>query len=71
MSIHPTKLTLEYWRDGDWYVGQLREVPGVLSQGSTLRELEGNIQDAYQLMLKDRRPAFRRRAKTKVIALTA
>lgn len=53
MPGHLTKLTLEYWRDSDWYVGQLREVPGVLSQGSTLRELEENIQDAYQLMLKD------------------
>lgn len=71
MPGHLTKLTLEYWRDGDWYVGQLREVPGVLSQGSTLKELEENIQDAYHLMLKDRRPSSRPRAKTKVIALTA
>lgn len=71
MTGHPTKLTLEHWKDGDWYVGQLQEVPGVLSQGSTLRELEENIQDAYQLMLKDRRSASHRRAKTKVIALTA
>jgi predicted RNase H-like HicB family nuclease len=66
-----TKLTLEYWKYGDWYVGQLREIPGVLSQGSTLKELEENVQDAYHLLLKDRRPASRRRAKTKVIALTA
>ena len=44
MPGHSTKLTLEYWRDGDWYVGQLREIPSVLSQGSTLKELEENIQ---------------------------
>ena len=24
-----TTFTLEYWRDDDWYVGQMREVPGV------------------------------------------
>ena len=25
--------TLEYWIDDGWYVGRLREVPGVFSQG--------------------------------------
>lgn len=42
--------TLEYWRDEGWYVGRLREVPGVMSQGQSLPELEENIRDAYQLM---------------------
>jgi predicted RNase H-like HicB family nuclease len=45
--------TLEYWQDEDWYVGQLREVPGVFSQGETLTELEENIRDAYELVLED------------------
>jgi predicted RNase H-like HicB family nuclease len=42
--------TLEYWRDGDWYVGRLVEVPGVFSQGRTLEELTENIQDVYVMM---------------------
>jgi predicted RNase H-like HicB family nuclease len=42
--------TLEYWMDDDWYVGRLREVPSVFSQGETLPELEENIRDAYQLL---------------------
>ncbi len=42
---------LEYWLDGGWYVGRLKEVPGVFSQGETLYELEKNIQDAYKLMI--------------------
>ena len=42
--------TLEYWQDEGWYVGRLKEVMGVLSQGQTLAELEENIRDAYQLM---------------------
>ena len=46
--------TLEYWVDEDWYVGRLREVPGVFSQGVSLQELEENIRDAYQLMMEDR-----------------
>ncbi len=49
------EFTLEYWRDGDWYVGRLVEVPGVFSQGKTLTELRENIQDAYELMVTQER----------------
>ncbi len=45
--------TLEYWPDGDGFVGRLKEYPGVLSQGDTLEELQENIRDAYQLMMAD------------------
>jgi predicted RNase H-like HicB family nuclease len=45
--------TLEYWRDGGWYVGKLKEVPGVFSQGKSLKELEENIRDAYYLMVEE------------------
>ena len=45
--------TLDYWIDDDWYVGKLREVPGVFSQGETLEELKINIQDAFTLILQD------------------
>ena len=41
--------TLEYWIDEGWYVGRLKEIPGVFSQGESLEELEENIQDAYRL----------------------
>ncbi|KAF5412569.1 MAG: hypothetical protein C5S47_01075 [Candidatus Methanogasteraceae archaeon] len=43
--------TLEYWIDERWYVGRLREVPGVFSQGESLEELEENIRDVYRLMI--------------------
>jgi predicted RNase H-like HicB family nuclease len=45
--------TLEYWLDEGWYVGRLREVPGVFSQGKTLEELEIAVRDAYNLMLEE------------------
>ncbi|MBW8876299.1 MAG: type II toxin-antitoxin system HicB family antitoxin [Acidobacteria bacterium] len=45
--------SLEYWVDDDWYVGRLKEVPGVFSQGESLTELEENIRDAYQLLIED------------------
>jgi len=44
------RFALEYWLDDGWYVGRLREVPGVFSQGQTLAELEENIQDAYEAL---------------------
>ncbi len=53
-------LTLQYWKDGDWYVGQLVEVPGVMSQGKTLEELQANIDDAYRLLLAERKQTFSR-----------
>lgn len=45
--------TLEYWIDDDWFVGKLKEIPGIFSQGETLEELETNIQDAYDMILKE------------------
>lgn len=44
---------LEYWLDDGWYVGHLKEVPGVFSQSETLEELEDNIRDAYELLTAD------------------
>jgi predicted RNase H-like HicB family nuclease len=44
--------TLEYWQDDGWYVGRLKEIPNIFSQGETLTDLEKNIRDAYWLMLE-------------------
>jgi predicted RNase H-like HicB family nuclease len=46
--------TLEYWKDDTWYVGRLKEVPGIFSQAETLLELEENIQEVYHLMLEQK-----------------
>ncbi|MFH1076154.1 MAG: type II toxin-antitoxin system HicB family antitoxin [Pseudomonadota bacterium] len=43
--------TLEYWQDDGWFVGKLKEIPGVFSQGETVEELKKNIVDAYHMML--------------------
>ncbi|MGR9108627.1 MAG: type II toxin-antitoxin system HicB family antitoxin [Gammaproteobacteria bacterium] len=45
--------TLEYWIDEGWYVGKLKEVPGVFSQGSSLDELEENIREVYALLMEE------------------
>ena len=45
--------TLDYWIEDGWYVGKLREVPGIFSQGGTLEELKLNVKDAFELMLEE------------------
>jgi predicted RNase H-like HicB family nuclease len=45
---------IEKSEDG-WYVGQLEEMPEVLSQGKTVKELIANLKDALNLILEDRK----------------
>jgi predicted RNase H-like HicB family nuclease len=47
------QFTLEYWKDDGWYVGRLKEMPAVMSQGETLEDLQSMIRDAYHLMVED------------------
>jgi len=60
-------LTLEYWIDDGWYVGRLKGVPGVFSQGASLDELEENIQDAYRMMIEEEGPPPAENTHTKEI----
>lgn len=61
------RFTLEYWIDDEWYVGKLKEVPGVFSQGESLDELETNIRDAYKLMIENEAPGGPPGSQTKEI----
>ena len=45
--------TLEYWKDEGWYIGRLKEVPGLFSQGRSLKELQDNIRESYYLVLEE------------------
>lgn len=61
------RFTLEYWIDDDWYVGRVKEIPGIFSQGESLAELEENIKDAYALMIENEPIVNRPDTKTKEI----
>ena len=63
------RFTLEYWVDEGWYVGRLKEVPGVFSQGESLEELEENIRDAFRLRLQEEQIPSPTEARTKQIEL--
>ena len=60
------QFTLEYWIDKGWYVGRLKEIPGIFSQGETLNELKTNIVDAYYLVLKESKESLPENIKNKV-----
>jgi len=61
------KFTLEYWIEDNWYVGKLVEVPGIFSQGKSLKELEENIIDAYKLMVGEEPKVSHPKSRTKNI----
>jgi predicted RNase H-like HicB family nuclease len=69
--LMPVRFTLQYWTDDGWYVGRLKEVPGVFSQGETLEELEENIRDAYELVSVDEEASLPEGAKTKLVEIGA
>jgi predicted RNase H-like HicB family nuclease len=61
--------TLEYWQDEGWFVGKLKEVPGVFSQGETLEELKQNILEAYNLMIEEEKKVLSTVVKSRIRAV--
>jgi len=49
------KFTLLIRQGQTQLIGQLKEIPGVLTQGQTVAEIRENIQDALALYLEDMR----------------
>ena len=49
------KLTLVIRQGKTHLIGQLKELPGVLTQGNTVAEVKDNIRDALALYLEDMR----------------
>jgi predicted RNase H-like HicB family nuclease len=46
-----TELTAVIERHGRWYVAYIPEIPGVNTQGRTLKETRENLRDALELIL--------------------
>ena len=51
------KLTMIYWKSEKFWLGRLAEHPEIMTQGRTLKELEENLREAYQLMVLDDVPS--------------
>jgi len=46
------QFTAVYKKSDRWYLGWIEEIPGVNTQGKTLKETKGNLQDALELVLE-------------------
>ncbi|MBM4446641.1 MAG: type II toxin-antitoxin system HicB family antitoxin [Chloroflexi bacterium] len=46
---------------GDWYIGYVEELPGVNTQGRTLKEVRENIREATQLIIEANRELMAKR----------
>jgi predicted RNase H-like HicB family nuclease len=46
-----TKMQMIYWKSDKFWVGKLLEHPNIMTQGKTLKELEENMKEAYELMM--------------------
>jgi len=46
------ELIASYKKSGKWYVGWVEEIPGVNTQGKTLKECRKNLADALRLIIE-------------------
>lgn len=46
------QFTAVYKKDGKWYLGWIEEIPGVNTQGRTLKEVKENLREALFLILE-------------------
>ena len=49
------QFTAVYKKNGRWYLGWVEEIPGVNTQGRTLKEAKKNLKEALQLILETNR----------------
>ncbi len=49
------EVTMRYWKEDDFWLGQIKNHPQFVTQGRTLGELQEMILDLYQLMVEDER----------------
>jgi predicted RNase H-like HicB family nuclease len=52
--------TAVFQKRQDWYIGWVEEVPGVNTQGKTLKETKDNLREALELVLETRRALLKK-----------
>ena len=61
------QFTAIYQKHGKWYLGWVEEIPGVNTQGKTLKETKENLEEALLLILEVNRILSRKEISGKVI----
>ena len=50
-----TLLKDSYWQDGEMWIGYFEEYPDYITQGENIEELQENLKDIYQALIKGER----------------
>ena len=62
------KFTAVYKKTKKWYLGWVEEIPGVNTQGRTLKEAKSNLKEALKLILETNKLLSKKlMTKTKII----
>lgn len=61
------QFTAIYKKHGKWYLGWVEEIPGVNTQGRTLKEVKENLKEALLLILEVNRALAQKEISGKVI----
>jgi predicted RNase H-like HicB family nuclease len=61
------KFTAIYKKSGKWYLGWIEEIPGVNTQGKTLKETKENLKEAILLILETNKILNKDVSKGKII----
>jgi predicted RNase H-like HicB family nuclease len=61
------KFTAIFKKSGKWYLGWVEEIPGVNTQGRTLKEAKENLKEALLLILETNRLINKKEIKGKII----
>jgi len=54
------KLEFVYWRDGEFWLGYLKDYPDYVTQAYSMEELEENLRDLHRDMTSGEIPGIRR-----------
>lgn len=61
------EFTAIYKKNKKWYLGWVEEIPGVNTQGKTLKETKENLREALLLILQAHKKASKKEIRGKVI----
>ena len=61
------QFTAIYKKQGKWFLGWVEEIPGVNTQGKTLKEAKTNLKEALSLVLEVNRALTRKEISGRVI----
>ena len=61
------QFTANYKKQGKWFLGWVEEIPGVNTQGRTLKETKGNLREALSLVIEVNRAISKKEVSGEII----